>query len=536
MPRAKYLLLGSVLLGSLALALASCGGKGGGGGDQGPPFIGAELDSFPPGSAPPGFTSNAIVEVLDSNGNSIPNASVTMNAIPLAYNPDSGDYEGSVLVAPGNGVTVSVTVGSATYTASATQFTSYPTVAVPAANDTWDSSAQNTVTWSGGAPIAANAEYVLGILDAGDPNGALQWPASRFLQEVPLGTTSFPIPAVSIPAGDRLMIVGISADTAIPGALPGSVLVVTGLNYAPIAVTGFPVTVRNTNTIAASLASVAWSGTQFVAVGAIPGSSFATNVGAILTSPDGITWTPRNSGTSAFLIGVVSSGTAFVAVGGNSTVGGPATILTSADGVSWTPRAAPGTLGGGALTGVTWSGTQFVAVGSIPGSIDTILTSPDGITWTPHPPGTSKGLSAVTWSGTQFVAVGGSGQILTSPDGVTWTSRNSGATNGLRSVAWSGTQFAAAGGFEITTSPDGVTWTPRSSATTAQLFAVASSGTEFVGAGYGGPLTTSSDGVTWTPRAPGAGAVLSGIVWTGSKFLIVGTSATEIAGAVLTSP
>lgn len=71
------------------------------------------------------------------------------------------------------------------------------------------------------------------------------------------------------------------------------------------------------------------------------------------------------------------------------------------------------------LSGVVWSGSQFVAVGYA----GTIVTSPDGHTWTTQTSGTSNDLSGVAWSGSrsEFVAVGKAGTILTSPDGSTWT-------------------------------------------------------------------------------------------------------------------
>jgi hypothetical protein len=75
------------------------------------------------------------------------------------------------------------------------------------------------------------------------------------------------------------------------------------------------------------------------------------------------------------------------------------------------------------LTGVAWSGSQFVVVADN----GTILTSSDGRTWTAQHAqewlshGQSPDLQSVAWSGSQFVAVGDSGTILTSPDGRTWT-------------------------------------------------------------------------------------------------------------------
>ena len=84
------------------------------------------------------------------------------------------------------------------------------------------------------------------------------------------------------------------------------------------------------------------------------------------------------------------------------------TILTSSNGITWTTRTSGTT---NSLYGVTWSGTQFVVVGLS----GTILTSPDGITWTTRTSGTTNALNGVIWSGTQFVVVGNIGTILTSP-------------------------------------------------------------------------------------------------------------------------
>ena len=128
-------------------------------------------------------------------------------------------------------------------------------------------------------------------------------------------------------------------------------------------------------------------------------------------------------------------------------------IQTSPDGVNWTAQTS-GTTNG--LLGITWSGTQFVAVGDF----GNILTSPDGVTWTAKVFfGANVWFEDITWSGTQFVVVGWEKSfygpvILTSPDGVTWTAQNSGATNWFHGITWSGKQFVAVGdGGTILTSP-----------------------------------------------------------------------------------
>ena len=227
---------------------------------------------------------------------------------------------------------------------------------------------------------------------------------------------------------------------------------------------------------AAWLDGVAWSGSQFVAVG---------EQGTIVTSPDGRTWTPRNSGTTQDINAVASSGSLIVAVEQNCT------IATSPDGRTWTPHNSGTTL---CFNAVTWSGSQFVAVG-----LSVILTSPNGSTWTPRKSGTNYILDGVAWSGSQFVAIGydnegvsSSNTILTSPDGRTWTPHNSGTTQDLRGVAWSGSQFVVIGDTGIIlTSPDGSTWTLRNSDTTDNLLAVASSGSLIVAVGYTGTILTS---------------------------------------------
>ncbi|HBG07986.1 MAG: hypothetical protein A2075_11030 [Geobacteraceae bacterium GWC2_58_44] len=92
------------------------------------------------------------------------------------------------------------------------------------------------------------------------------------------------------------------------------------------------------------LYGVAWGNGRFVAVGAN---------GLIYSSPDGISWTLRSSGTAVTLSGVTYGAGTFVAVGSVA-------ILTSTDGVTWTQRKAPPAV----LTGVAYANGTFVAVGS----------------------------------------------------------------------------------------------------------------------------------------------------------------------------
>lgn len=188
-------------------------------------------------------------------------------------------------------------------------------------------------------------------------------------------------------------------------------------------------------------------------------------LGVIFTSPDGTSWTAQASNAipGDSIRAVTWAGDRFVAVGGTSFHAvdgdlrfGPPVVFTSPDGLTWT-RATPfdPLLGGRSLSSIAWSGSQFVAVGTPGFGSDerAIATSSDGTTWEyvfplPAEVGVQGGgiLQSVTWTGTQFVTIGTSSAELTSPDGHNWTAHATGAA-GLNAVAASGTQCIAVGDF-----------------------------------------------------------------------------------------
>ena len=92
-------------------------------------------------------------------------------------------------------------------------------------------------------------------------------------------------------------------------------------------------------------------------------------------------------------------------------VGDSGTILTSTNGVTWTPRTSGVS---NSLLGVTYSDTLnlFVAVGTL----GTILTSTNGVTWTSQTSGVFTDLYGVTYSDklNLFVVVGDDGTIVLS--------------------------------------------------------------------------------------------------------------------------
>ncbi|MCA1819523.1 MAG: hypothetical protein LC620_05660, partial [Halobacteriales archaeon] len=118
----------------------------------------------------------------------------------------------------------------------------------------------------------------------------------------------------------------------------------------------------------------------------------------------------------AVLAGTCAAATAtVVAVGFNGA------ILASPDGLSWTTQ--PSGTGAGLLS-VAAYGNQWVAVGSV----GIVLTSPDGYSWSVLGSLTPQWLYGVATDGNVWVAVGGGGVIFRSTNGVAWFPQSSGTT------------------------------------------------------------------------------------------------------------
>jgi hypothetical protein len=491
------------------LLLAACSG----GRSDTVPFIEASVVAFPPGAAPAGFDAGASVAVLDPwTGAPIAAATVIVNGVLLQYDAAVRVYAGGVAIAPGETVALTVAIEGQVYEASGAQFAAYPQVETPAAGAVWAAYSGHDVTWSPGVPTA-DAAYALAVLDARDPDDDALWPLSG-PQIVPRWTTSFTIPADAVSVGDRLVVVGLTREVAIPGALAGSVLVIGGFSYTPVHVMDdlgrrWEVAVATGIPDRTTLRGVVWTGTQLVAVGS--SAAFGGAYGIVLTSPDALEWTPRTAfadvGTQV-LWGVASSGTQIVAVGGPG-------ILSSSDGVTWTKRSGAE---GRFLLDVVWSGAAFVAVGES----GIVLTSPDGVTWAEQVSGVSHNLWAVAWTGARLVAVGAYGAVIVSDDGAAWSPATSGTTKGLGGVASSTAATVAVGpGGTVLASADGLSWSPVTSQTD-DFKSIASSGQRFAAVGASGAIATSVDGTSWTARSSPRGHDLWDVAWTGTTWVAVG--------------
>jgi hypothetical protein len=187
--------------------------------------------------------------------------------------------------------------------------------------------------------------------------------------------------------------------------------------------------------------AVTWTGTQFVMVGdKVFGSA---SPALIATSPDGLAWT-RRSWTPAACCEVgklvaVSTG------GGRLTVAGAATLASSSDdGVTWTVDTQPTRTPAGTFVrefrGLAGNTGTRVAVAIDTASNGVILLD-TGTGWRFAGAVADFVPAAVTWTGSQFVAVGAdsvnfgaAAVVATSPDGETWTRRPLGTGETLAGV------------------------------------------------------------------------------------------------------
>lgn len=320
-----------------------------------------------------------------------------------------------------------------------------------------------------------------------------------------------------------------------------------------------------------SLSDITWTGTQYIIVGAN---------GIAYTSSDGDSWTLQSTGTTSGLNSVTWTGSRIFAVGQGGT------IISSADGVSWTTNTSNTTsplhevfwnpalnqtiavgfsvvLNNGSATatswspvlfgsgwsasGVTWTGSQYVVVGSIcSGNLCVwpmqgfVVRSTNGVTWTSSQTLSISGLYKVTWTGNLLVAVGPQDQIATSSNGIDWTQRHwKNAFTSLFSVASNGNNIVAMGDIGRTfTSTDGASWTQGFSVTDHNIFGISTNGSQYVAVGGGfipgtsnteSLVATSADGISgWAVQNTGTSNILNDVVWTGSLWVAVGNNGTIV--------
>jgi probable HAF family extracellular repeat protein len=250
------------------------------------------------------------------------------------------------------------------------------------------------------------------------------------------------------------------------------------------------------------------------------------NGGTILTSPDGVSWTARSSGTTKHLYGIAYGNGRFVAGGGSTKA------YTSLDGETWNEHG----LALFTLKDISYGNGTFVAVGT---SGD-IYSSPDGETWTEQDSGTGRNLNGIAYGNGLFVAAGenfaADSIICRSPDGDIWTTGYSGTTADLTGIGFGHGLFVVVGyDGAIRTSDNGQGWTARNSGTENLLRDIAFGNGFFVAIGSGGTVLTSPDGSTWSPRSSPTTNELRGIAYGNGTFVVVGQTDTVLQSEPFTT-
>lgn len=273
------------------------------------------------------------------------------------------------------------------------------------------------------------------------------------------------------------------------------------------------------------------------------------NVGEFVTSTDnGITWTPGFGGTPLYDPAVVSpsnynqyvdilfGNNVWVAV---SRAGNLTRAVSSPDGITWTRRDTSGgattTLGATSFNAISFNQGQFVITGENGGisysSVSKIFTSTDGITWSGKPIVLQSDLTTIDISATvnnawRGVAYGNNTWVAVSADtgaaaitkrviistdgGNKWYSPTSLSpvmnTRNFQRVAFGNGLFVAVASDAVSsciaTSPDGITWTLRNAPTsTGQFYSIDYGNGIFIAvsqAGTNNRTITSTDGINWT--------------------------------------
>lgn len=241
------------------------------------------------------------------------------------------------------------------------------------------------------------------------------------------------------------------------------------------------------------LYGICYGGGKYVAVGQDYDFSISNWVGIIYTSTNGTTWTQRRRQGGVLRKVATGNGT-FVAVGDGGL------ILSSPDGITWTPRTSGITR---VLNGVAFGGGVFVAAGyqnSVPG---VILTSPDGTSWTDTSSGTnfgnSQGFYDVDWCNDRFLGSGWYGRLRHSTDGGASFSSKLTDYHRIAGMAYGNGVYLAAGINQSNAdadidliSTDGQNWLPLGPLSVPDRRAAIFYGNSFITVGDSGSIRRSS--------------------------------------------
>jgi hypothetical protein len=172
------------------------------------------------------------------------------------------------------------------------------------------------------------------------------------------------------------------------------------------------------------------------------------------------------------------------------------TLLTSPDGVAWTPRDGAGTL---SMYSVAWTGKKLIAMCYATDVIqpNVMLISPDGIAWTKSSSGSVQyPMISIASTGSRSVAVGYKSIIRTQPEaGGEWSVTTLNLDVTLNRVLWTGKHAVVVGEVgTIASSLDADKWSVvHKGAFFDRLMGVASNGKVLVAVGEPGQILASAE-------------------------------------------
>jgi hypothetical protein len=142
------------------------------------------------------------VSTSNNGGEPISNAMVLLNGTLLTYNDDggpgspNGTYQGSVNIAAGASVTLTVIANGGTYTATGKMNTTFPNITSPTSGANWSVAYSQTIKFTPGAPTTG-AYYFAGVQDT---TSQWVWPTSNGPNFTSMSGVTSPI-SVAVPAG-----------------------------------------------------------------------------------------------------------------------------------------------------------------------------------------------------------------------------------------------------------------------------------------------------------------------------------------------
>lgn len=250
--------------------------------------------------------------------------------------------------------------------------------------------------------------------------------------------------------------------------------------------------------------------------------------GAVMSSPDGVTWTVRTSGVSVALHAAAWGDDHYIAVGQAGK------ILVSTDGAAWSGASSPSSRD---LHAVVYHGDRFFAVGGDASAGAETLVSDDGTTWTrPEITAPKHVLMDLASDGVNLVAIGNYDASLQTFGLFTWSEGNGwlqqvdgGSVARYNAVAAGSPAFVAIGTAAAMTSADSVTWKPTLPLFGANQMNDLMYASGWIAVGLAGQTLTSYDGLQWTPHAGPVAQHLHGVTTGGGLYIAVGDAGTIVS-------